>query len=331
MIKPICIGTHGIEVPVFLAPMSGVTDRPFRSVVKKFGAGLTVSEMVSSNETIRQTQQVTKKILGTYGETLAYAQIIGNDANCMADTARWCVDNGVDIIDINFGCPAKKLTGKYCGSALMQYPATMLHIIRAIKRAVPVPVTIKMRMGWNAQNLNAPEVAKMAESEGISMITVHGRTREQHYTGKADWAFIKQVKQAVQIPVIANGDITDGKTAVHALHISGADGVMVGRAVQGKPWLLSQIMAYVQHGTVIAEPSIHIQHATVVQHYQQMIAHHGSHRGMLMARKHLSWYLSGIPDSARVRADIMTMTDTEQVLMRIDDFYRMKHQHMNIQ
>lgn len=327
MIKPLYIGTHCIETPVFLAPMSGVTDRPFRSIVKQFGAGLTVSEMVSSVESVRQTKGVAKKILGTIGQDIGYAQIIGNDAYLMGETARWCVDNGIDIIDINFGCPAKKLTGKFCGSALMQYPATVLQIMRTVKQAVSVPVTIKMRMGWNADNKNAPEIAKIAESEGISMITIHGRTRAQHYSGRADWAFVKQVKDAVYIPVIVNGDIWDAKSAKTALEISGADGVMVGRATQGKPWLLSQIMAYLQNGTVVAEPNIYTQRQTVLQHYTDILAHHGTYGGMLMARKHLSWYLSGVADSASLRRAIMELTDTQQVYDGIRAFYDAKQTH----
>lgn len=321
MIEPLKIGNHTIDVPVFMAPMSGVSDRPFRSVVKRFGAGLTVSEMVSSNESIRATEGVSKKALGAVGEDIVYTQIIGSDAKCMADTARWCVDNGTDIIDINFGCPAKKLTGKYCGSALMRYPATMLHIMRTVKKSVSVPVTIKTRMGGDMACLNAPEVAHMAQSEGMEMVTIHGRTRNQRYTGDADWDFVKRVKDAVDIPVIVNGDIVDGVSALRALQASGADGVMVGRAVQGKPWILSHIMAYLQDGTHLENLSLEQQYKTLVHHYKAMLEYHGNHRGMLMARKHLSWYMAGMRGANHMRTKVMQMTDPEQVLMAIRDFY----------
>ena len=319
--KKLKIGNHIINNPVFLAPMSGVSDLPFRNVVNSFGAGVCVSEMVASNRLIREKKESLQKIQPAVGENIHMVQIIGSEINEMSDTARWLVDNNVDVIDINFGCPAKKVTGKYCGSALMQYPATALKIMRFVKQAVDVPVTVKMRMGWDNENLNAIEIAKMAEDEGISLITIHGRTRQQQYTGVANWDFVKNVKQSVKIPVIVNGDIISEESAVDALNKSGADGIMIGRASQGQPWLLNQISNYLSSGIKTAKPDINKQYNTIIEHYNQILEHYGDYKGMLMGRKHLSWYLKQANACIGFRDKIMVTTCKDEVKDIIKSFY----------
>ncbi len=321
ILKPLSIGPHTIDVPVFLAPMSGVSDKPFRSAVKKFGAGLTVSEMVASNEAIRETEGTEKRILGTVGENICDVQIVGSDPQLMADTARWCVDRGADIIDVNFGCPAKKVTGKACGSALMQVPDLAKSILTAVVNAVNVPVTLKMRTGWDDDNRNAPEIAKMAEGQGVQMLTVHGRTRTQAYRGLSDWSFVKNVKEVVDIPVLVNGDIVDVPTAKTALEQSGADGIMVGRGANGKPWVLSQIMAGLTTGEEIPEPSICEQYETMLWHYNEMLKYYEEYRGIRHSRKHLAWYIEGFEGAKEVRSEIMSLVDKHDVISVLEKFY----------
>ncbi|MGB1361295.1 MAG: tRNA dihydrouridine synthase DusB [Alphaproteobacteria bacterium] len=319
--KKINIGKHCVY-PVFLAPMSGVSDLPFRNAVKSFGAGACVSEMIATGEAMMQGKNTLKRITPANGEDISIVQIVGSDANEMASTAKWCQDNGVDVVDINFGCPAKKITGKFCGSAIMQYPSTALQIMRKVVSAVDIPVTVKMRTGWNEENKNAPELAKMAEGEGLQMITVHGRTRQQQYTGSADWDFIKTVKDVIDIPLIVNGDIKSIDDATNALKQSTADGIMVGRGAMGKPWLLNQLINYFETGDIIETPDVKTQYDVVKKHYKEIIDFHGDYRGMLMGRKHLSWYLSGFKNATSIRKQIMDTNDVDTVISLIDAFYQ---------
>lgn len=318
----ISIGNIALEDPVILAPMSGVTDLPYRKLVKKFGAGLVVSEMVASRAMIAQSHQSLKKSAIVQDEaTSACVQLAGCEADVIADAARMNEDMGAKIIDLNFGCPAKKVVGGYAGSALMRDLKLAGDIVEKTVKAVKVPVTIKMRTGWDDDTRNAPELAKIAENAGIQMVTVHGRTRCQFYTGSADWKFINEVKKSVKIPVIANGDIKCFDSAKKALEESGADGIMVGRGAYGKPWLISQIAHYLKTGEKLAEPSLDEKRDEILSHYEAMLDHYGEKTGVMIARKHLSWYSSGLARSSEFRASINTISDANIVRQRIEEFF----------
>nr|WP_295468510.1 tRNA dihydrouridine synthase DusB [Mesorhizobium sp.] len=310
--EPLNIGNVRLSNRVFLAPMSGITDRPFRERAYAHGAGLVVSEMVASGELAKRNDESNRRIQRT-GDGPHMVQLAGRDAHWLAEGARIAAGEGADIIDINMGCPAKKVTGGYCGSALMREPDHALALIEAVVAAVAVPVTVKMRLGWDDETINAPHIARRAEEAGVRMVTVHGRTRCQFYTGRADWTAIAAVKQAVSIPVVANGDVCSAHDAAAILDRSGADAVMIGRGHYGAPWLAGEIAGGKRQAAAPASPADLCDY--VVAHYEDMLAHYGVATGLRHARKHLGWYLDrhAPQTSDEFRAAIMTGTDPATV------------------
>lgn len=318
--KPISIGPVRIDAPVILAPMTGVSDLPFRKIVKRFGAGLTVSEMIASQAAIRETRQSLQKALWDPSEEPVSLQLAGCSPKEMADAAKLNEQRGAAIIDINMGCPVKKVVNGDAGSALMRDLPLAAAIIEATVKAVKVPVTVKMRMGWCHDSLNAPELARIAEDLGAKMITVHGRTRNQMYKGSADWSFVRSVKEAVSLPVIVNGDINSREDAREALSQSGADGVMIGRGAYGRPWLLGQVMADLAGGER-PDPSLDEQLAIILEQYDAMQSLYGTHTGVNLARKHIGWYTKGLHGSAEFRQKVNTQDDPKVVVQMLRDFY----------
>ncbi len=322
--EPICIGPVQLPNQVLLAPMSGITDLPFRKLAQRLGAGLVVSEMIACKLLITNRREELRRI--QKGDERPFVvQLAGREAEWMAEGARIAADNGADIIDINMGCPAKQVTRGASGSALMRDVDHALVLIEAVVGAVELPVTLKMRMGWDHGTLNAPELARRAEQAGIKMFTVHGRTRCQFFNGQADWDFIARVKEEVSVPVIANGDMRSMANIRAALDASGADGVMVGRGCYGRPWFPGHAAAALCEGGDVTAPPLTVQKEIVLQHFEDMLIHYGTHSGIRNARKHLGWYVEevlGQGDEARQwRNRLFEEGDSVQVRSRISEFY----------
>ncbi|MFC7703420.1 tRNA dihydrouridine synthase DusB [Plastorhodobacter daqingensis] len=305
--------------PVFLAPLAGITDLPFRTLVAGFGAGLVVSEMVASQElvTARPSAKARARLELGLGCARTAVQLAGREPHWMAEAARMAEAQGARLIDINMGCPAKKVVNGYSGSALLRDLDHALRLIDAVVGAVKVPVTLKTRLGWDDDLMNAPDLAVRAEAAGAQMITIHGRTRCQFYKGRADWAAIRRVKEAVKIPVVANGDITDSRAAGRALALSGADGVMIGRGAQGRPWLLAQVGADLFSSARPQVPEGAALGDLVAGHYEAMLSFYGADLGLRTARKHLGWYCDAAGTASALRQELLTLADPAAVLRRL--------------
>ncbi len=315
------IGNIKLEDNILLAPMSGVSDLPFRRLVKNFGASLVTSEMIASRAMILQTRESILKGKKDVNHYPMSVQIAGCDPEIMAEAAKLNQDLGADIIDINFGCPVKKVVNGFAGSALMKDENLATKIMQYVVNAVKIPVTVKMRLGWNYENLNAKSLAIKAEDAGVKMITIHGRTRCQMYNGQANWQEIAKIKAAVNIPVIANGDIKNAADAKLAMSQSNADGVMIGRACYGKPWLIKQISCEINNKENFITPNISQQKDIVLSHLQQMIDHYSQKIAIPLARKHIGWYSNGLKNSAQYRAKINILNDLNEINDTINHFY----------
>jgi len=307
---------------LFVAPMAGVTDRPFRQLCKQLGAGFAVSEMVTSNSLLYGSAKTLRRANHTGEVNPISVQIAGADPKMMAEAAQYNVDHGAQIIDINMGCPAKKVCNVMAGSALMQHEALVAKILEAVVAAVPnTPVTLKFRTGWNRENKNAPTIARIAEASGIRAVAIHGRTRADQYMGEAEYDTIAQVKSLVRIPVIANGDITTPQKAKFVLDHTGADGVMIGRAAQGRPWIFREIAHYLKTGEILPPPRVTEIHTVLRHHLADLYAFYGEETGVKIARKHISWYTKGIASAAQFRYAMNQIQNPMAQLAATDEFF----------
>jgi len=315
------IGPYKLKNNLFLAPMAGVTDRPFRSLCRRLGAGMAASEMVSSNSLLWGSKKTLRRADHTGEDDPRAVQIVGSDPAMMAQAARYNVDNGAQIIDINMGCPAKKICNVYAGSALMQNEKLVAEILEAVVKSVDVPVTLKIRTGWDRANKNGPAIARVAEASGIQALAVHGRTRADAFQGEAEYDTIAAIKAAVKIPVIANGDIGTPEKAALVLARTGADGLMIGRAAQGNPWIFREVGHYLVTGEKLAPPPVTEVRDTLLDHLETLYAFYGEYSGVRMARKHISWYSKGLRDGAAFRHRVNQVETREAQLAMVREFF----------
>jgi nifR3 family TIM-barrel protein len=312
------IGDIKLETPVFLAPLSGVTDLPFRRLARRLGADLVITEMVASEELVRDHPEALRRAAGETEAEPLIIQLAGREERWMAEGARAAEDLGAKVIDINMGCPARKVTSGWSGSALMRDLDHAQRLIAATVGATSRPVTLKMRLGWDGTTMNAPELARRAQELGVQMVTVHARTRCQFYNGAADWAAVRAVRDAVTIPLIVNGDIRSASDARRALELSGADGVMIGRGAYGRPWAPAAVKRALIAGGEAAAPELGARIDIIAEHYEAMLSYHGAHHGVRIARKHLGWYAQGLPGGEALRARLVRLDDPRQVLAEIE-------------
>ena len=315
------IGSYTLDNNLMLAPMAGVTDRPFRQLCKRMGAGLVVSEMLSSNPKVWNTAKSQARMNHEGEEGIRSVQIAGADPELMAQAAQFNVENGAQIIDINMGCPAKKVNKKLAGSALLQYPSTVESIIKAVVNAVDVPVTLKIRTGWNTDNRKGVEIARIAEQNGIQSLAVHGRTRACMYKGEAEFDTIRRIKEAISIPVIANGDITSPEKAQQVLNCTGADGVMIGRGAQGNPWIFKEILHYLETGENLKPPPLSEQYEILHEHVANVQSFYGEVAGVRIARKHVGWYLSEHDTDRQFRKSFNAIEDASAQLEALNAYF----------
>lgn len=310
------LGAHTIDPPLILAPMAGVTDKPFRLLCKRLGAGYAVSEMTSADPRLRRTPKTRARLDHAGEPTPVGVQIAGADPEALADAARDAVEHGAEIVDINMGCPAKKVCKAWAGSALLQDERLVARILERVVSAVRVPVTLKIRTGWHRDHVNGARIARIAESSGVAALAVHGRTRDMHYAGEAEYATIAAIKQAASIPVIANGDVDSPQKARAVLDATGADALMIGRAAQGRPWIFREIAHYLATGTFLPRPSAEEVRSILLEHVMALHAFYGEAAGVRIARKHLGWYAKDRPENAAFRAVVnRAETAAEQIAL----------------
>ncbi|OOF86375.1 tRNA dihydrouridine synthase DusB [Rodentibacter ratti] len=314
------IGSYQLKNRVLLAPMAGITDKPFRRLCAHYGAGLTFSEMMSTNPQVWHTEKSKLRLAHSDDLGINAVQIAGSDPLEMAKAAAINVEYGAEIIDINMGCPAKKVNRKLAGSALLQFPDLVEKILREVVNAVNVPVTLKIRTGWNKSNRNCVHIGKIAEQSGVQALTIHGRTRECLFEGKAEYDNIRSVKQAISIPVIANGDIDSAAKAKSVLDYTGADAIMIGRAALGNPWLFQAVESQVEHDSITQTPSLSEKCGQILRHIQELHQFYGEQKGYRIARKHVAWYLQGIQPDSVFRQAFNTISDAKEQLIVLEDF-----------